>query len=203
MPLPTRQRVAVTMPALAAEGATFVVGVGKEPLCRPDDPTSPSIAFDWTALEAIHDCVVRGATPASGTQGRLLAAVATEKTDDQIPAARLPVWNGLRAADGVRLEFVEAGWTSGAVRRTRQAQLGDVLIALSGGEGVEHLAQLYAAEGKPIIPLDLKMGASMDDGSGGAGRLAPLARAHPERFVRLVRKWRDQAAAGAGVRVTS
>lgn len=170
---------------LATAGATFLVGIGKEPLARPHDPGSPAIIFDWTALAAAHDCLRNGAAAAAGPQGRLIAAIATEKTEGQIPASRRNIWGDLRAAGAVKLEYTEPGWVSGAVRRIRQAQLGDILVALSGGEGVEHLAQLYAAAGKPVIPLDLDLGSSTGDGFGGAARLAREARAHPERFVRL------------------
>ena len=46
-----------------------------------------------------------------------------------------------------------------------------MLIGLSGGEGVEHLAVEYSSKGKPVIPIDLQLGASERDGSGGASRL--------------------------------
>lgn len=69
------------------------------------------------------------------------------------------------------MEFVAPGWNSGAVRRERQAQLGDILIAVSGGEGIEHLAREYSRRGKPVIPLDLNLGASTRDGTGGAARM--------------------------------
>ncbi len=82
--------------------------------------------------------------------------------------------------------FLDAGWASGAVRRQRQARLGDVLIAISGGEGVEHLAELYVQAGKPIIPLDLNLGCSVDDGVGGGAMLYRRALAAPREFMRLV-----------------
>jgi len=178
--------VAHLVQELSKEGATFIVGVGKEPLARPDDLSSPAIIFDWTALEAAHKCLKDGVSLAQGSQGRLIAAVVTSKSERQVPESRLHIWNELRREHAVKLEFIEPGWTSGAIRRTRQAQLGDILIALSGGEGVEHLAQEYAAAGKPIIPFDLDLGSSRGDGSGGAARLAQKALAHPERFVRFV-----------------
>ncbi len=177
--------VATLVQEFSKEGATFLVGVGKEPLSRPDDPSSPAIIFDWTALAAAHKCLKDGVCLAQGPQGRFIAAVVTSKLDRQVPAPRQRIWNELRAENAVKLEFIEPGWTSGAVRRARQAQLGDIFIALSGGEGVEHLAQEYAAVGKPVIPLDLDIGSSRGDGSGGAARLAREALAHPERFVRL------------------
>jgi hypothetical protein len=67
-----------------------------------------------------------------------------------------------------------------------------LLIALSGGQGVEHLAQLYALAGKPVIPLDLDLSASTNDGTGGATRLAERALARPERFARFSKP--DEAA---------
>lgn len=65
------------------------------------------------------------------------------------------------------------------------SQLGDVLIGLSGGEGVEHLAVEYSQRGKPVIPLDLNLGSSSNDGSGGASRLFDRALASPAEFLRV------------------
>jgi hypothetical protein len=59
------------------------------------------------------------------------------------------------------------------------------LIAISGGEGVEHLAQLYSAEGKPVVPLDLDVGSSSGNGRGGGAWLNKEALAHPNEFYRL------------------
>jgi hypothetical protein len=171
--------------SLGRAGATFVVGAGKEPLVRPDDSYSPSVIFDWTALATLHELLMDERVAAAGPQGRLVSTVATHKTEDQIPEYRRKVWRQLNDVGAVKIEFTEPGWTAGAVRRERQAQQGDLLIALSGGQGVEHLAQLYALAGKPVIPLDLDLGSSTYDGSGGAARLAKSALAHPERFARF------------------
>jgi hypothetical protein len=179
----------------AEQGATFAVGVGKEPLVRPDEPTSPAIVFDWTVLATLSDCLADCfAQPVP--QGRLLAAIATSKTDRQIPETRRSVWEGLNDAGAVTLEHAKPGWASGACRRAALARLGDVLIVLGGGEGVEHLAELYAAAQKPVIALDLDLGASTGDGSGGARRLAERALADPAAFVRLS----DPAGAGSLLR---
>lgn len=171
--------------SLGRAGATFMVGVGKEPLARPEDGSSPSVVFDWTVLATLHELLLDDRVAPAGTQGRLVSTVVTHKTEAQIPEHRRGVWQELCGAGAVKMEFTEHGWTAGAVRRERQAQQGDLLIALSGGQGVEHLAQLYALSGKPVIPLDLDLGASTHDGSGGAARLAKRALTHPERFARF------------------
>jgi len=167
--------------ALATAGCTFVAQAGSEPLA---DDGRHSVIFDWTVLEAVVEALKKGQVVAAGPQGRLVACVATHKTQDQIPEEKRALWDYLVQANAIRVEYIEEGWTSGAVRRERQAQLGDVFIAISGGEGVEHLGRLYAGEGKPVIPLDLNLGASEGDGSGGAVRLHWLALAHPEQFFR-------------------
>lgn len=171
--------------SLGKEGATFALGVGGEPLADPGGENLPAVIFDWTALDTLHDLLDDRRVEARGPEGRLVSTVATHKTEDQIPESRKDVWRGLREADAVRLEYTRTGWTAGAVRREMQARQGDILIALSGGQGVEHLAQAYAMSGKPVIPLDLNLGSSTNDGSGGAARLATEALARPERLIRV------------------
>jgi len=151
--------------ALLQAGGSVTVGVGKEPRATEDDPSSPSTIFDWTVLERVGAYLQRGGSAATA-QGPLVATVASTKTESQISDDRRDLWEKLKGAGAVFLEFLDAGWSSGAVRRQRHARRGDVLIILSGGEGVEQLAELYVQAGKPVIPLDLDLGASTDDGPG-------------------------------------
>jgi hypothetical protein len=77
--------------------------------------------------------------------------------------------------------------------RERQAQHGDILVTLGGGTGVEHLADLYMNRRRPVIPLDIPLGASRNDGTGGSERLALKSREHPERFIRLQKRFAGTA----------
>jgi hypothetical protein len=178
--------------ALAAEGALFSVGVGKEPTRAGDEKSTPTI-FDWTALAVLAAGVKNGKVLSSSEQGKLVATITTDKTASQIPPNRQEIWAGLIGADAVQIRSVEPGWTSGAIRRQIQADLGDILIAISGGEGVEHLAKEFALQGKPVIPLDLQLGSSTGDGTGGASKMFGQMRANPERFARFL----DLTSAGA------
>src|SRR5262249_9680524 len=94
--------------------------------------------------------------------------------------------------DEIELQQAPDGWYSGAYRRRLLAERCDVAILLSGGEGVEQIACEFAAQGKPVIPLDLALGASLNDGSGGAARLARRMRETPDQFARIS----DPVAAG-------
>jgi hypothetical protein len=169
---------------LIDEGATFVIPFGKEPFLR-DRETGPSIIFDWTVCETAYEAMRSGRTAAAGPNGRFVATIATSKTDSNIPDLRRPIFEGLRNASSVSMEILNPGWTAGAIHRERLAQLGDILIGVSGGQGVEHLAIEYSSKGKPVIPLDIKIGSSQNDGSGGAGRLFEKALATPTDFFRV------------------
>lgn len=135
-------------------------------------------------MASIWHALKDGGAQASGPRGRLISTIATHKTERQVPESRRELWRELRLARAVDLMYLDQGWVSGALRRSRLAQLSDVLVIISGGEGVEHLAQEYALQGKPVIPLDLDLGSSAGDGSGGAARLNGVMRAHPDRFIR-------------------
>jgi hypothetical protein len=170
--------------ALAQRGANFIVTFGSDPKLT-NRVDGPSIIFDWTVGEILRKALDAGQARPSGIPGRLITAVGTQKTFEKIPQNRLETYTALRSAKSMNVVFIEPGWGSGAVRRARQAQLGDILIGISGGEGVEHLAQEFAHRGKHVIPLDLDLGASCTDGSGGAARLFGEALHAPNLFFRV------------------
>jgi len=169
--------------ALTQDGGLLLCGVGKNPR-QNDNPTSSPLIFDWTILEFILEELDAGRLNPETAQGRILAAVLTSKTAAQIPTNKNLIWDRLIGTKAVRIEYIEPGWTSGAVRRKHQASVSDILIAVGGGEGVEHLAKEFIAQGKPVIPLDLHLGASKSDGNGGAPRLFNEMRCRPQPFMR-------------------
>jgi nucleoside phosphorylase len=167
---------------LLVESATFAIQVGKDPL---DNTDSFPIIFDWTVMATVNECLQQDIVSVSDSQEHLIFTVATSKTENQIPESRRELWEALHEANAVNLEFLEPGWTSGAMRRVKLAERADILIALGGGEGVEHLASLCMQSNKPVIPIDLKIGSSCHDGSGGAFRLAREALVQPLRFLSI------------------
>lgn len=178
--------------AFMAEGAMFITGIGKDPLSIPDDPNSLPIIFDWTALSAIYECLQQGVVSISDFAERLIYTVGKDKTERQIPDSRRDLWESLLAADAIEIDYLKPGRASGELYRQRQVLRGDILIILGGGEGVESLADLYMENGKPVIPLDIQIGCSYNDGNGGAPRLAMKMLAEPHTFVRIS----DTSAAG-------
>ncbi|MGO9436413.1 MAG: hypothetical protein ACLP00_19230 [Terracidiphilus sp.] len=168
-----------------AAGGGIVVGIGREP--RPDGsaPDAPSMLFDWTALATAAECLKHGFPAWPAESGLPIVVASSEKAVTEIPDNRRPLYEELLRSGLLHVESIMPGSRAAAFLRQRQAVFGDVLVILGGGTGVEHLADLYLSRRKPVVPLDLALGASRDDGTGGAMRLAKEARAEPARFFRF------------------
>ena len=167
---------------ILASGGGLVLGAGREP--RADD-NGPALTFDWTALEAVAEWFREGTGTFPPHAGEPVVAVLSEKGEGEIPEDRRELWSQLLATGRVRAESILPGLRSAALLRQRQADFADILFALGGGSGVEHSAELFLDRRRPVLALDLDLGASREDGTGGARRFARETRAEPERFLRL------------------
>lgn len=152
---------------LARAGARFTLMPGKlPPLGRHGKP----VAFDWEVLAQLSLALNAGIS-AVAEAGPLVRCITTQKTLAQISGEHRVAWDRLIATANLDLHVVPAGWSSGAIRRARAAENADVLIAIGGGEGVEHLAQEFLRESKPVIPIDIGLNGSCGDGVGGATKI--------------------------------
>jgi hypothetical protein len=167
---------------IMAAGGGIVAGIGKEPRRDGAPPDSPSLIFDWTILEAVMACLKNGFRPWHAQFGLPIVIASSEKAFAEIPDNRRPLYEELLATDLVQIESIMPGSRAAAFLRQRQAAFGDALVIIGGGTGVEHSADLYLSRRKPVVPLDLAVGASRDDGTGGALRLSKEARSEPGRF---------------------
>jgi TIR- and PNP-associating SLOG family/Phage integrase family len=168
-----------------AAGSGIVVGIGREP--RPDGsaPDAPSLLFDRTALEAAAECLKQGFQAWPVRFGLPIVVASSEKAVSEIPDNRRPLYEELLRRGLLHVESIMPGSRAAAFLRQRQAVFGDALVILGGGTGVEHSADMYLSRRKPVVPLDLALGASRDDGTGGAVKLAKEARTEPTRFFRF------------------
>lgn len=166
-------------------GGGLVLFAGKEPLVPTGALEAPSMIFDWTALQAAADCLRAGLCTWPSAGGPPIVVVTSGKSESEIPDTRRALWKELLASGRVRLESILPGARSGSLLRDLQVRFGDILLTLGGGTGVEHLAQEYTRRRRHVIPLDIELGSSREDGMGGSRRLFLEARAEPTRFIRL------------------
>lgn len=145
-----RELVAALVKALVKRGANFVVPVDAEPVRAAD---GLPICFDWLVWNSLYENLAL--RPADGP-GPFAIAVQHYKSEDQIPAAYIDLWDKLRAGPHVAIENA-AHWNMASKRMEAQARAGDILVTLGGTEGVLYLANLYHEAGKPVIPLDLPL----------------------------------------------
>ena len=162
-------------------GGGIVVGAGKEPRLAAESAQ----VFDWSVLEVIAEAVRSGIClePIGGEC--LVVVILSEKGESEIPDSRKELWAELVGSGKVEVRRIMAGARSATMIRELQMGYGDALLILGGGTGVEHLADGYKKSCKPVIPLDLPLGASREDGTGGAERLARESRENPLGFIRL------------------
>lgn len=144
---------------LLSKGATFVIPVDAEKTRADGEP----ICFDWLVWDTVHGNLAR--RPANAPSP-LVIAVKHHKNEGQIPAEYRSVWDAMRVSPLVQIESA-AHWNMASKRMEVQAQHGDILIAVGGGEGVLFLANLYHDAGKPVIPLNFSLGPA----TTGASRL--------------------------------
>ena len=142
-----------------------------------------SIIFDWTVIQSVYEYLEDPLSTLRDTDLLPLTTVTTEKTDAHIPDTRKATWQTLVGKTCVHILNHPKQWTAGAVRRDRIATVGDVLILLSGGEGVEHLAQLYIAQRKPVIAFDLDLGTSTETGRGRAVAISQAIASNPQIYL--------------------
>lgn len=163
------------------QGGGLVIGAGKEPRLASGEGQ----VFDWTVLDAVAQAVQDARFAESEYSNQPVVVVLSEKGESEIPDVRRPLWDTLLRSGKVEVRRIMAGARSGAMIRHEQASHGDILLILGGGTGVEHLAEMYRRSLKPVIPLDVPLGASRADGTGGAERLARESRRDPQAFIRF------------------
>lgn len=144
-----RELVAGLVRALVKKGANFVVPVDAEPTRADGNP----ITFDWLVWQTLKDSLT---LRPRDVPGPFVVAVLHHKTEEQIPAEHIDLWDEFRDSSLVKIENASM-WNMNAKRMEAQARYGEILVTLGGTEGVLYLGNLYHDAGKPVVPLNLPL----------------------------------------------
>ena len=119
--------------------------------------------FDWIALREVERYVE------STTEG--LRKCARVVMPDHVVASRLSEGNlrtlsNLQQRGVVEVERIRREEYTGGRYRELQVELADAMVAIGGGKGTYICGTDMLAAGKPVLPIDLNIGAFSGDGDG-------------------------------------
>ncbi len=157
-------------------GGGIVVLAGDEESVKGEH--SASHIFDWLALQEVERHA-SSTTECSRPYARVVMSdVAWES---KIEDAGLRLLRNLEQRNAVELCHIRREVFTGGEYRRVMVEESDAMLAIGGGKGTYAAGKGMIERGKPVLPLDLKLGSTADDG-GGAVALHREMASEPRRF---------------------
>jgi nucleoside phosphorylase len=157
-------------------GGGFVLFASAEP--TTDDSSSTPLIFDWVVLREIDRYLVGDADLARPCVFVVTSQKAWSRKMTEAHRQLLARLSGSGAADIV---YVDDDVHTGGNIGDEQVQRADAMIAIGGGKGVADRAHKIMQKGRPVLPLDITLGALNNDGGGAVGLHKKLG-SEPQRF---------------------
>ena len=157
-------------------GGGLVVLAGSEESTK-DERGIPHI-FDWVVLRE----VARYArTTTDNPRCYAKVVMSDEATASKIDNANLITLRELEQRNVVERHTIRREVFTGGEYRKTELDLADAMLAIGGGKGTYSIGTKMIDVSKPVLPLDLEIGAFQYDGDG-AVMLNREMMAHPNRF---------------------
>lgn len=162
------QFVAAVTEEIIRTGNGVTVLAGMEPA---SDDTSPTI-FDWTVLRAVEQIL----NDSDGNAGRVLARVITgaDSITKRFSPENAQLIQRLQAKGAIDVRHIAENLYSGGSYREWQAEISDALVAIGGGKGTYIIGDQMLADSKPVMPMDIMIGAHHSDGDGALKLLSEM-----------------------------
>ena len=157
-------------------GGGMVVLVGDEK--RGQAPDGRPRIFDWTVLRTIEEYVAVTTEPAR-TYARVV--MSDHAWQSKLDADNRRTLTHLQQRKVIEVERMGREEFTGGEYRKLECELADGMVALGGGKGTYVMGRQMIHIGKPVLPLDLDIGALSDDG-GGARLLHKELQSEPSEF---------------------
>ena len=142
-------------------GGGVVVLAGDEESVRNKRGTP--LIFDWVALRAVEKFAQTTMAPARPYARVVMSDQAPEsKIDD----ANLELLRNLEQRNVVERFHIRREVYTGGKYRNVMTDLADAMLAIGGGKGTYSAATETIKLDKPVLPLDLEIGAITEDGEG-------------------------------------
>ena len=157
-------------------GGGLVVLAGAEEATK-DQFGIPHI-FDWVVLREVTQ-YARTTTDNPRCYAKVVMSNAA--TESKIDDTNLLTLKELQQRNVIEIHHIRREVFTGGEYRKAELDLADAMLAIGGGKGTYSIGTEMMAAGKPVLPLDLDLGAYQDDGDG-AVTLNREMMSHPNRF---------------------
>ena len=134
---------------------------------RTENGVEVPIAFDWEVLRTVDRYVQ---SRPGGYAGRILVRAATgaDSETKRFDYQQRQLIRRLQDKKALKFHYIPEDLYSGGDYRNRLVDMSDGMIAIGGGKGTYIAGDMMIDAGKPVMPMDIRIGASR--GTPGACR---------------------------------
>lgn len=145
---------------LLEKNATILSTVGNDPLSNE----GMRLTYDWDVIESVYEYAE--SLSFSEDTKNILKIISSKKSESRIPHDKSEIWDILTSQEVISVKRIKSGkaWNAGGHQRQEQEKYSEILVILGGGEGAENLYSHYISKGKSVIPLNIPLGSSFNDG---------------------------------------
>ena len=127
-----------------------------------DENGNPHI-FDWVVLREVEHYAE---TTTSAPQHYARIVMSDKAREEKIDRANLRTLKNLEQRQIVEVNYISRNEYDGGEYRQVEREWSDALLAIGGGYGTNKIGERMTDLGKPVIPLDLRIGSMSEDGNG-------------------------------------
>ena len=159
-------------------GGGLVVLAGDEESTR-DEHGTPHV-FDWLVLREVGSYAER---TSEVPRPYARVAMSDEAPGSKIGPANLRLLRDLEQRNVVELCPTRREVFTGGEYRKVMIEQADAMVAIGGGKGTYSAAIEMVAQGKPVLPFDLRLGSTAEDGDGAVALHREML-SNPDRFLK-------------------
>ena len=119
--------------------------------------------FDWVVLREVEQYVE---STTEGPRKRARVVMPAHVVESRLSEGNLRTLSNLQQRGVVEVERIRREEYTGGRYRELQVELADAMVAIGGGKGTYICGMDVLAAGKPVLPVDLNLGAFSGDGDG-------------------------------------
>lgn len=144
---------------------------------EPKDESGRALVFDWDVIRAVDAAVTEEAT-----SPRLIIVTSERARTEKMNADQRQLIGRLALRNVAEIVNLPSDLVTGGNIGDEQIERASAMIAIGGGKGVADRARKLMKRRIPILPLDIGIGASSEDGEGAVG-LHRNFMTEPSRFM--------------------